>query len=85
MNLEWHEVASAQYDGAPEHIRRKINKLVEAILEHPYKGIGKPEPLREYRDDNLWSRRVTKKHRLVYRVVGDEVQILQCLGHYADH
>jgi toxin YoeB len=30
----------------------------------------------------FWSRRINQEHRLVYRVVGDQVQIVQCRYHY---
>ena len=48
-------------------IMKRISKLLEDILAHPFTGIGKPEPLK----GNLsgkWSRRITDEHRLVYSV-----------------
>jgi toxin YoeB len=30
-----------------------------------------------------WSRRITEEHRLVYRVVDDDLQILQARYHYS--
>ena len=62
----------------------KINKiidLVEAICEQPFKGIGKPEPLK-YFDSNIWSRRINLEHRLVYRVKDNRIYFLQCRYHY---
>jgi toxin YoeB len=50
-------------------------------LRNPFTGIGKPEPLR----GNLkgwWSRRITQEHRLVYRVEGQMLVIMQCRFHY---
>lgn len=38
--------------------------LIEAILRDPFKGIGKPEPLK-YLGSGVWSRRLTQGHRLV--------------------
>ena len=55
----------------------KIERLVEDILDHPFVGIGKPEPLR-YEWSGYWSRRITGEHRLVYRVEGNTVFIAQC-------
>ncbi len=44
-------------------------------------GIGKPEPL-EHAFRGHWSRRINDEHRLVYKVVGDEIRIAQCRYHY---
>lgn len=46
---------------------QKINDLIKEIKREPFKGTGKPEPLK----GNLagyWSRRITGEHRLVYRI-----------------
>lgn len=59
----------------------KINDLIRDIRRDPYRGIGKPEPLKE----NLsgwWSRRITKEHRLVYKVENGAILIAQCRFHY---
>lgn len=56
-------------------------ELVEAVLADPFDGIGKPEPLR-FQLAGCWSRRITKEHRLVYRVSGDRVDFLQARFHY---
>ena len=40
----------------------KIDKLTDAILANPYKGIGKPEALK-YNLAPKWSRRITHEHR----------------------
>lgn len=62
----------------------KIHDLLKAILRDPFKGPGKPEPLR----GNLkgfWSRRIDDKHRLVYRITSTgDVEIISCKGHYDD-
>lgn len=60
---------------------KKITKLLDAILEDPYEGIGKPEPLK-HSLSGYWSRRIDKKHRIVYKVEGDELIIIQCRFHY---
>lgn len=62
-------------------IAKKINRLVLNILETPYAGLGKPEQLR-YELTGFWSRRINAEHRLVYRVIEDEVQIISCRFHY---
>lgn len=60
---------------------KKINRLLQDIERNGYDGIGKPEPLK----NNLsgyWSRRIDDKHRLVYRILDDVIEIYQCKGHY---
>ena len=44
-------------------------------------GIGKPEPLKENLS-GYWSRRIDDANRLVYRIVNDQIEIIQCKGHY---
>jgi toxin YoeB len=63
----------------------KLRKLILELKEHPYYGTGKPKRLR----GNLagaYSRRITKKHRLVYEVHDEviTVLILSVEGHYDD-
>ena len=55
--------------------------LVEAILRDPFRGIGKPEPLK-YLAAGAWSRRLTQEHRIVYLVSDDHVDFLQARYHY---
>jgi toxin YoeB len=63
----------------------KLNGLIEECRRTPFKGSGKPEPLRGELS-GLWSRRINQADRLVYRVVGkgsdQQLEILQCRGHY---
>jgi toxin YoeB len=64
--------------------RRKafqIGKLIQAILRDPFRGIGKPEPLKED-FAGCWSRRIDQEHRLVYEVFDDKIRILACRYHY---
>jgi toxin YoeB len=55
--------------------------LVEAIVRDPFRGIGKPEPLR-YLGAGVWSRRLTQEHRLVYLVTAERIDFLQARYHY---
>lgn len=59
----------------------RVLDLVEAVTRDPFKGIGKPEPIRHL-GENLWSRRITQEHRLVYLVRHDRIDFLQCRYHY---
>ena len=84
MKLVWSRKAWADYEhwhGADRRVRDKINTLIEDIQLHPFTGLGKPEPLK-YDFAGCWSRRITGEHRLVYRVKGTELHIIQCCYHY---
>jgi toxin YoeB len=59
----------------------RVLDLVEAILRDPFRGLGKPEPLK-YLGASVWSRRLTQEHRLVYLVSADRVDFLQARYHY---
>lgn len=59
----------------------RISELIKDILQHPFSGIGKPEPLR-FELAGKWSRRITKEHRLVYAVQNNIVYIYSLKGHY---
>ena len=56
-------------------------ELVEATMRDPFTGIGKPEPLK-YLGPGTWSRRLTKEHRIVYKVSDDRINFLQARYHY---
>lgn len=67
-------------------ITLKIKQLIVSIKQNPFKGLGKPEPLRYYLK-GFWSRRITSEHRLVYKVSGkrgvdQKCTIIQCRYHY---
>ena len=66
---------------ADRAILKRINKLISEACRSANEGIGKPEPLK-YGLSGAWSRRITEEHRLVYRVVGEDLQILQARYHY---
>lgn len=55
--------------------------LIEAVMRDPFKGRGKPEPLK-YLAPGVWSRRLTEEHRLVYLVRDDRIDFLQARYHY---
>lgn len=71
-----------QYDKAKT---QRINELIKETMRSPFTGIGKPEPLLgEFK--GLWSRRITREHRLIYRVTGkgeeQALEIVACRFHY---
>lgn len=55
-------------------ILNKIAALLNDIAEHPYTGLGKPEPLK-YELAGKWSRRINSEHRLIYSVHNDMIEI----------
>lgn len=61
---------------------KKINGLIKECQRHPFEGTGKPEPLKGDLA-GYWSRRIDREHRLVYRVVGGDLEILSCRYHYS--
>ena len=69
-----------------EDILIKIKDLIKHIQKDPFKGLGKPEPLK-FGLQGFWSRRITSEHRLVYCISGtkgkdQKCSIIQCRFHY---
>ena len=62
-------------------ILKRINMILEDIKRNGYTGIGKPEPLKENLS-GFWSRRIDKMNRLVYKINSENVEVIQCRGHY---
>jgi len=60
---------------------RKINELIKDIDRYGYEGIGKPESLK-HDLTGYWSRRITDKDRLIYRILDETIYIIACRGHY---
>jgi toxin YoeB len=59
----------------------RVIRLVESVLRDPFTGPGRPEPLK-YLAPNVWSRRLTQEHRIVYLVRDRRVDFLQARYHY---
>ncbi|MGL6343096.1 MAG: Txe/YoeB family addiction module toxin [Waterburya sp.] len=59
----------------------KILDLVTVVMQDPFQGIGKPEPLK-YIDSNIWSRRIDLEHRLIYQVYQHQIDFIACRFHY---
>lgn len=67
---------------------KKIKNLLRSIKENPFKGEGKPEPLK-YGLRGFWSRRISQEQRLVYKISGrkkvdQKCSIIQCRFYYDD-
>ena len=62
---------------------RRIKALLKDIDRNGYKGIGKPEPLKGNMA-GYWSRRIDESNRIVYKIEGNVIKIVQCGSHYRD-
>ncbi|MEO6524152.1 MAG: Txe/YoeB family addiction module toxin [Mucilaginibacter sp.] len=62
-------------------IKERISQLILSIRQHPFKGIGKPEPLK-HNLSGMWSRRIDSGNRLVYEVSKERITIHGLRGHY---
>jgi len=69
------------WQGQDKKILKKINRLIKEIERTPFSGLGEPEPLK-YNWSGYWSRRITIEHRLVYKVLDEQILIAQCRYHY---
>jgi len=75
----WEEYLVWQREN-PQMVKR-INQLIKEIMRDPWRGIGKPEPLK-HALQGYWSRRINAEHRIVYRVVKSDLWIAQLRYHY---
>lgn len=78
------ELAAHHKAGNKATIKR-IEKIFEDLSQHPYSGIGRPEPLK-YGLSGYWSREITQKDRLIYSVddSAGTVYVVAAMGHYGD-
>jgi toxin YoeB len=86
MRLLWSDEAWEDYvywQRSDSKVLQNINDLIRDTRRNPFKGLGKPEPLK-HSLAGWWSRRITREHRLVYRVSGRDaelLEIIQCRYH----
>jgi toxin YoeB len=89
MRLLWTREALEDYQYWQKNdpkVVTAINALINDIrMNDPFKGLGKPEPLK-HALRGWWSRRITREHRLIYRVSGkgaaQQLEIAACRYHY---
>ena len=88
MKTAWTDDAWEEYlhwQKEDQKILESINVLIKDIKRSPFKGLGKPEPLK-FGLQGWWSRRISGEHRLVYRVSGkgenQQLDLAQCRYHY---
>jgi toxin YoeB len=71
----------AWWAGEQPKIAVKLIELMRHIIRDPQGGVGKPERLRHL-GPNIWSRRLTQEHRVIYLVKDEAVHFLQARYHY---
>ena len=84
MKVSFTEESWADYlywQSTDKRMLQKINELIKVIQRTPFRGIGKPEPLR-YQLKGCWSRRIDLAHRLVYEIRQSEIVVISCRYHY---
>jgi toxin YoeB len=59
----------------------RIINLIRDVQRDPFRGIGKPEPLK-HELKGCWSRRIDREHRIIYQVTDEKIRILACRYHY---
>lgn len=85
MEIRFTETAKADLsywkEKGDQKIQEKISTLLQAIKDDPFRGIGKPEPLK-FKLSGLWSRRINREHRIVYQVEKGVCYIISMRFHY---
>ena len=65
-----------------KQVFNKLKKIIVETTKTPFEGTGKPEALK-YNYAGYWSRRITDEHRLVYKLVSEDIiEIISCKFHY---
>ena len=62
---------------------KKINNLIKDIARNGYQCTGRPEALSGSLA-GFWSVKIDEKNRIVFRIVNDKLEIVQCGSHYRD-
>jgi len=64
-------------------VLQKIEVLLQELQKHPRTGTGQPEQLK-HDLEGFWSRRINKKHRLVYEIE-DEIVVVIVVSAYSHY
>ena len=86
MNKSWSDEAWEDFCYWQKQDKKTYNRiltLIKDIDRNGYKGIGKPEPLKNDLS-GYWSRRIDDKNRIVYKIHEGTILIAQCGSHYQD-
>lgn len=85
-NIVFHDRAwedFSYWSQADKKMLRRLMRLIDQARRTPFKGIGKPEPLRRNMS-GFWSRRIDDEHRLVYTADDEQLIIAQARYRYGD-
>lgn len=81
----WEDYLHWQEHNENDRLLERVNKLIKETMRNPFKGLGKPEPLKGQLT-GWWSRRISDEHRMVHRVTGkgaaQHLEIAQLRYHY---
>lgn len=86
MIKSWSDEAWEDFEYWMKEDRRTLKRILQLLKDidrNGYEGLGKPEPLRGDLS-GYWSRRIDECNRIVYRIEGGIIQIVQCGSHYRD-
>ena len=86
MIKAWTEEAWEDFEYWTTQDRRMLKRILQLLKDidrNGYEGIGKPERLSGDLA-SYWSRRIDDANRIVYRIDGSVVKIVQCGSHYRD-
>ena len=86
MNKNWSDEGWEDYlywQNSDRKTLKRVNELIRDIERDPFRGKGKPEPLR-HEWQGYWSRRINDKDRIIYRIHNNQLEIATCRSHYDD-
>ena len=84
MNIQFTQEAWKDFEwflDKDKRLAKRIRELLKDVLRHPEEGIGKPERLK-FQLTGCWSRRISKEHRLVYKIEQNSIVVISCRYHY---
>lgn len=90
MNIKLTKEAEKDYKklikSGSKIVLKRITQIFEELEANPRVGIGKPERLKHFKGDEVWSREIDKKNRVVYLIRDEDliVLVISVLGHYDD-
>ena len=87
MSVKFSPIALEEFFYLAEREKRvfkALKKIIEDTQRNGTGGLGHPEPLTG-NFSGWWSKRIDDGNRMVFRVIDDTVEIIQCYTHYREH
>jgi len=84
FEIIWTPTAMSQLEYWQTNDKKKLSKIKRICQDFkvtPKEGLGKPERLKYFKE-NVWSRRISNEHRLIYQIKDGIIYVLQCRYHY---